>query len=217
MSDNIDISLNNLKKLIADSQTNQQQLSVGKVLDNLEISGFSLICLILALPFLQPLPLGPFAIFAGATFSALGIQILRGNNTPWLPEKMREVTLSDKMWNRILSLCNWIVNFTSKIAKPSNKNLITGKSGKKIVGGLVFIGGALMSIPMFGIPFNNTFPALVVLFVAIAELQDDGRWVYASIFSLLLTIIYFTAIFFTLLFLGNEAIQIIINKITIFN
>ena len=180
---------------------------MGDILDKLQISGFSLICVILSIPFLQPLPLGPFAIFAGTTFTALGLQILRGQEAPWLPEKLRTVTLSNKSWSKVASLFEFIAKATSYIAKPRYQSLVTKDLGRKIIGSLVFVAGLLMSIPMFGIPFNNTFPALVVLFASIAELQDDGVFVYVSLFSLALTVIYFLAIFIALYYLGFEVVE----------
>ncbi len=191
--------------LVQQAKIDNQPLSIGTVLEKLEISGFSVLCIILALPFLQPIPLGPFAIFAGTTFTALGLQILRGQEVPWLPKKLQAATLSHKSWNKVVKLFALIARMSSYLARPRHKSLITGERGKKVVGTLVFISGLLMSIPMFGIPFNNTLPALVVLFVCIAELQDDGIFVYISIITLILTVIFFATIFIFLYYLGSEA------------
>jgi hypothetical protein len=209
LSNNSEITklVKDFKSLVNLAIQTDRTLSISDILNKLQISGFSLICVILSIPFLQPLPLGPFAIFAGTTFTALGLQILRGQETPWLPEKLQAVTLSNKTWRKVAWLLEFIAKVTGYIAKPRYQSLVTGVKGRKIIGSLVFVAGLLMSIPMFGIPFNNTFPALVVLFACIGELQDDGVFIYISLFSLLLTIIYFTAIFVALYYIGFEVIE----------
>ena len=57
------------------------------------------------------------------------------------------------------------------------------------------------------LPFNNTLPALGMLFAAIALLERDGLMVLVSVFWLFATVAYFTAFFYALYFLGAGATE----------
>jgi hypothetical protein len=56
-----------------------------------------------------------------------------------------------------------------------------------------------MAIPFFGLPFNNTLPALAIVAVCIAELEDDGGFVIVSLALLVLTVVYFSFIAYAIL------------------
>jgi hypothetical protein len=81
--------------------------------------------------------------------------------------------------------------------------LVTSTKAKQRLGLIVCLAGLLMSIPMFGIPFNNTLPALVVLAASIAEIEHDGLWVVASMCFFVITILYFTVIGWMLIRSGD--------------
>ena len=57
--------LDTLAAVIAEAKA--RPLTVGEVVGKLQGKGLSLVCLVLALPFLQPLWLGPLSVFGGAT------------------------------------------------------------------------------------------------------------------------------------------------------
>ncbi|OOO01611.1 MAG: hypothetical protein USCGTAYLOR_02189 [Chromatiales bacterium USCg_Taylor] len=64
----------------------EENLTLGQVLDSIEEAAFAFICIIMALPFLQPLTLGPLSVIGGLSFAALGWQLFRGHPTPMLPQ-----------------------------------------------------------------------------------------------------------------------------------
>jgi len=62
-----------------------QPLTLGEVADGLGGSSFSLLCIILSLPFLTPISLGPLATVGGLTLAAIAWQLVRGHAAPVLP------------------------------------------------------------------------------------------------------------------------------------
>jgi hypothetical protein len=71
----------------------KKDITIGEVLQKLDHYGFSLIALLLVLPFMQPFPVGPLSVLGGMTFAALGWQILQKKPTPMLPKKNFNPTL----------------------------------------------------------------------------------------------------------------------------
>lgn len=79
-------------------QSKDKSLTLGEALDTLDEAGYAFISIILVLPFLQPLPLGPFTVIGGIAFATLGWQLMHGHESPVLPQKIRQIEFSKKTW-----------------------------------------------------------------------------------------------------------------------
>jgi hypothetical protein len=188
-------------------EAREEELTLGEAFDTLGEASFSFIGIVLCLPFLQPISLGPLSTVGGLTFAVLGYQLARQHPTPWLPDRVRRSALSAKAWERVIGLLRGVVRFCGRFTKRRHTHLVTGARGAKIVGGLMAIAGLLMAIPFFGIPFNNTLPALVIIAACIAELEDDGAFIFVALVLLALTVLYFVLIFWVVFFVGGQALQ----------
>ena len=188
-------------------EAREEELTLGEAFDRLGEASYSLIGIVLCLPFLQPISLGPLSIVGGLTFAVLGYQLARQHPVPWLPDKLRQAAPSAKIWERIISLLRGVVRFCGKFTRRRYTHLVTGARGDQIVGGLMAIAGLLMAIPFFGIPFNNTLPALVIIAACIAELEDDGAFIFVALALLGVTVLYFVFIFWAVFVVGGQALQ----------
>ena len=65
--------------------------------------------------------------------------------------------------------------------------------------------GLLISLPLPGMPFSNSLPALAVVFVALGELEEDGLMLVAALGALALTVLYFAALAVLLVWAGGAA------------
>jgi hypothetical protein len=99
------------------------------------------------------------------------------------------------------------VRFCGRFTRQRYTHLVTGKRGDQIVGSLMAIAGLLMAIPFFGIPFNNTLPALVIIAACVAELEDDGVFIFVALALLAVTVAYFVFIFWAVFFVGDHALR----------
>ncbi len=187
-------------------QAKHKPLTLGEALDTLDEAGYAFIAIILVLPFLQPLPLGPITVLGGVAFATLGWQLFHGHESPVLPEKLRAIEFSAHTWQILTNVCLKILGFCRKFTKPRHLALVNGKRGQKIGGFILLAGGALMAIPFGVLPLNNLLPGLAILFYCIGELEEDGLMFYISFFWLVFTVIYFIAFFFMLWYFGKEAL-----------
>lgn len=182
-------------------------LSLGEALDSLDEAGYAFIALILVLPFLQPLPMGPVTVIGGVAFATLGWQLFNGNESPVLPAKVRNVEFSERTWRILVNVCLKIIGFCKKFTKPRYENIVNGVKGQKIGGAILIVAGGLMAIPFGVLPLNNLLPGLAILFYCIGELESDGLMFFIAIFWLIATVIYFIAFFAALWFFGQEALE----------
>lgn len=188
-------------------QARHQPLTLGEAVDSLDESAYALVGIILVLPLMQPIPTGPFSVLGGLIFAALGWQLLRGNHTLRLPQKIRALALSEQSWRLLVKIFLKIIGFCHKFTQPRMQHLVSGRSGQKVGGSILLAAGFLMAIPFGVLPFNNALPGLAILFYCIGELEQDG-WMAGIAFGwLLLTVMYFSAFFVALWHFGNEALQ----------
>lgn len=183
-------------------------LTIGEAIDTLDETAYAFIAIILILPFMQPVPLGPITVIGGLTLAALGWQLLTGHDTPVLPQKVRNAALNEKTWLVMVSVSLKVIKFCRLFTRPRLQHLVNGTLGRRISGIILLAGGLLMAIPFpIPLPLNNALPGLAIIFYCIGELEDDGLLVFVSFFLLIVTVIYFSTFFIALWLFGNEAIN----------
>jgi hypothetical protein len=182
-------------------------LTLGEALDSLDEAAYAFIALILALPFMQPIPTGPLSVIGGMTFATLGWQLMHGHESPVLPQRMRAVEMSEHTWRILAKVCLRILGFCRKFTRPRYTQLVSGRQGQKIGGAILLSSGLLMAIPFGVLPFNNTLPGLAILFYGIGELEGDGAMVFVALFWLAATVIYFSVFFVMLWLFGRETLH----------
>jgi hypothetical protein len=184
-------TLDALDRLSEDLRTHEEGISLGKLTEELGPAAFCFIALLLAVPFFQPISLGPFTMASGGVFMVVGWQMGRGFSTLHLPEKARQWHLRGGGWLKVLGFCRRVLLWLSRWTRPRLTNSVDGQAGARRVGWLIFIGGALLAMPFANLPLNNTFPALMIFFAAVAWLERDGFMAVVSIFWGLVTLLYF--------------------------
>ena len=182
-------------------------VSISEVLARLDHFSFSIIALILVLPFMQPFPVGPISVVGGVTFIILGTQRLKKYNSPSLPKKIINTSLGMKGWLRIIKVCKLLIHWSKKITKPRLKKFVSGNTGIKFEGSILVLGGILMAIPFGVLPLNNFFPGLAILFASLAQFEKDGLFILIAIFWLFFSVFYFSIFFIALYYISLESIQ----------
>lgn len=179
-------------------------ISLQEAMDKLGPASFCFLCLLLAIPFLQPVPLGPYTMASGLTFMAAGWQMARGHGTPTLPARMRQCRLHGRGWVAALRLCQRLLGIFRKFTRPRLSTWVSGDQGTRQVGLLILTGGFLLTIPAANMPFNNTLPALMILCAAVAWIERDGLLIFAALFWGALTVGYFLTLGLALWFFGSH-------------
>lgn len=190
-----------------EQQASVRPLTLGEALDSLEGSAYALIALILVLPFVLPLPLGPITVLGGLAFVALGWQMWRGRTSPLLPARIRDYALNAKAWRRLGNACLKVVGFCRRFTRPRLLQLVEGAPGQKVGGLILMVAGGLMAIPFGVLPLNNALPALAILFFCFGDMESDGLMTVVAFGWIALTVLYFSAFFIGLYFLGNEVFE----------
>lgn len=186
------------------SHASGQGILLGDMLARLGRSSFCFAALLLAVPFVQPFSLGPLTMIGGLTFMAVGWQMGTGRSRPALPTRAAALRIHGKGWVTVLAFCKRILSFCRRFTRPRLSNWVAGEQGERFVGWLIFVGGALLAVPLATIPFNNTLPALMIVFACVGWLERDGLMVVVSLAWGAATLLYFAAIAIALIFFGTQ-------------
>jgi hypothetical protein len=190
------------------SEAAVEPLAFGTAIDKLDHSAYTFIATITVLPFLQPLPLGFFALIGSAAFIALGTQLFKGEQTLALPQKLRAVSLNLSLRRTLVDICLKIIGFCRRLTKPRLSFLVEGKFGQQL-GGFIFIAvGVLVAIPLGGVvPFKNLFPSLAILLYCTGEIEHDGLMAILALVCLVLTVIFYSLLIYVVWKFGAAAIN----------
>ena len=164
---------------------------VGEVLGKGGVSAFGFTLVVLCLPFLQPISLGPLGTIGGLAIAGIGWQLARGDARPWLPRNLAEAQFDAAQWAQLAATARKVLGWASKLARPRLGHWTEGRRGHRIAGSLVIVAALLLAIPVGGIPFNNQLPALAIVCAALALMADDGLMFLFAVFWLLATVAYF--------------------------
>lgn len=184
-----------------------RRLTLGEAFESLRESGFVFVCVLQAIPFLQPLSLGPISTALGLSLAVLGWQMARGRPSPWLPSRVAAWAPGPVAWRRLFGTAGSILGFCRRFSRRRFPSWVTGERGRRAGGLMIAAAGLLISVPLAGVPFNNALPALAVVFVALGELEEDGLMLVAALGALVLTVVYFVALAFLLFWAGGEALE----------
>lgn len=201
------VSIDRLTVALADcaQRAKVASLSFGEVIAEIGDRSFAFICLLIALPFLIPVSLGPISTIGGAAFVALGWQMMRGREVPWLPRRMANITLSERQIELMLGACRRVLGICRKISRERLVAWVDGRAGPAFAGLMIILAGVLIAVPLPGLPLTNTIPALCVIFSCVALLERDGLMLLFALFWLLATFVYFAFIAYVLYYFGSQA------------
>ncbi|MDZ4789387.1 MAG: exopolysaccharide biosynthesis protein [Blastochloris sp.] len=179
-------------------------VTLDTMLERLGRAGFCFAALLLSVPFVQPLSLGPLNMIGGLTFMMIGWQLAAGREKPNLPKTARELKIQGKGWVGALKFCLRILGFCRRFTRVRCETWVTGTHGDRVVGWLILSGGLLLAVPMASLPLNNSLPALMILFACVGWLERDGLMVIVSLVWGVATLIYFTLVGLALFFFGTK-------------
>ena len=142
--------------------------------DIIDLAGeriFGFLFVILSLPSALPIPAPGYSIPFGILLFLLGVQLIIGSTTPWLPQSWLNNTISLKKVQGILnSGIPWLRKI-ELISRPRLSYICTSIIGRIVVGCAIALMAISMMIP---IPGTNTLPAIGIFVTGFGLLDDDG-------------------------------------------
>ena len=172
----------------------ERPVRLREILEVTQNRGYSLLLVVLALPFCTPIPLPGLSTPFGAVVALIGVRLAL-RQRPWLPQRLLNVPLPPKFFPGFLAATRRLVRGLEYFLRPRWTWLLDTGVLHHVYGTMIAICGALLLLPL-PIPFTNTLPALTVVFLAAAMLERDGYFVAAGLAMFLLTLGYFGLLYY---------------------
>lgn len=167
-----------LSQLLCDleSELNNSEISITKLLDTFHERGFGFFLFFLALPAALPLPGLGINMIIAFPMLLLTFQQIIGRHTIWLPEKIKHCTISSTVLKKMIQLSMPWVKRLEVLIKP-RLEFMTDGIASRIIG----ILGFLMAVSvLFPVPLTNTIPSLGIVLMSVGILMRDGLAVLAG-------------------------------------
>ena len=104
-----------LRELAA--QFAERPVRLGEILEASQGRGFNLLLLLIALPFLTPIPLPGFSLPFGLVVAVIGARLALGQK-PWLPQKLLTHELPPRLFSKLLKAASRVVKWLEFFLRP---------------------------------------------------------------------------------------------------
>lgn len=166
-------------------------ITLQDIVDIFGADGHYVLIAFLIIPFLQPIPLlglsTPFGLLIA--FISLMAYLQR---PPRLPQRWASLKLSAKTVKRIAAASETAFDKATFFSHPRHPVFFKGLFRHLNMGVLV-LNAVLLALPL-PIPFSNAIPAWAVAVHAIAQLEEDGIFVWISYVQTIACLGYFALI-----------------------
>jgi hypothetical protein len=180
-------------------------VTFGELLEATRGKGISLLLVLVALPFLTPVPLPGFSIPFGVVVAIAGGRMALGLG-PWLPRRLASVRLPSRFLTGVLKVAGRVLEVLELLLKPRLEIFHDREGFRRAAGVLIALCGVLLVLPL-PLPFSNSLPALTILLLSAGALERDGLFFLAGCAAFAVT-----AAFFVLLAAGGaEAVHTLLK------
>lgn len=152
----------------------------------------NVLLILLALPFLTPVPLPLLSVPFGIIIASFGL-CMALRRKPWLPARLGDRQLPGGALALILSAAGRVIAWLERLARPRWIYAEHLRVIRRLNGMLIAVAGCLLLLPL-PIPFSNFFPAAAVVLLALGGLQRDGLCFLGGCLALLLSLGYLVAL-----------------------
>lgn len=140
-------------------------VTLGWVMDSLHERSFGVVMFLLALIALVP----GLSIVMGVLLAVPAVQMILARHSPALPRFVAERRLPTRRFARLIGRITPLLRRIEKLIRPRWPTPF--EATKRVVGAVILLLGLTLVGP---IPFAHIIPALVIMLVALAYLEEDG-------------------------------------------
>ena len=167
----------------------ERAVTLGEVMEVLGARASGLLIICLALPFCAPIsipglsvPFGMVILFIAARY-ALGLP-------PWLPARLLATRLPPRFFRALLEGASRLIGWIERRLHPRWLWLCATPGRLRAHAVLVGLAGFLLLLPLVGLPFTNTLPALVIIIGMLGMMERDGLAIAGAYGLFAFTLIY---------------------------
>jgi len=176
------------------AQLDERPVTLREIIVVTKARAYTLLLVLLALPFCQPIPLPGLSTPLGALIALIGLRLsLRAS--PWLPARLLDAPVASGKVEVILRGSLKLARTLEVFLRPRLCVLVDYVVLHHFYGAMICVCGLLMLLPL-PIPFTNMVPAWTVLFLAAALMERDGNFIVVGTVMFAATLVFFGGLYF---------------------
>jgi len=164
-------------------------VTLREVIYTLHGRAYMLLVLLLALPFITPVPLPGLSTPFGLAILLIALRLSLGQR-PWLPMKLQRKELPPGFFAKVFAFAEKVLRIFEKFLRPR----LTFLSDTPLLvqlHALLMLTAALVLLLPLPIPFTNSFPAWTILLLAAGLLERDGWFILGGYLVFIAGVFYF--------------------------
>ncbi len=178
-------------------------MTLREVIHSLRGRAYTLLVILLALPFITPIPLPGLSTPFGLAIAFIALRLALCQR-PWLPMKLQRKQLPAGFFDRVFAVAGKVIALLETFLRP-RLALISAPGAMLQLHALFILISALVLLLPLPIPFSNSFPAWTILLLGAGMLERDGLFILLGYLVFVLGVFYFILL--------GEATQHMINAI----
>ncbi|MDI1250356.1 MAG: exopolysaccharide biosynthesis protein [Lacunisphaera sp.] len=182
------------------ARAGERAVTLREVLYTLGGRGYLLLVLLLALPFITPIPLPGLSTPFGLAIALIALRLSLGQR-PLLSKNLQRKELPAGFIGKVFLLAEKVLRFFEKFLRPRLTYLTDTPLLAQLHAVLMLLAALTLLLPL-PIPFTNSFPAWTILLVAAGLLERDGFFILAGYVVFAAGVLYFV-------FLGEAAAALV--------
>ncbi len=151
-----------------------------------------LLIIILALPFCAPISIPGLSVPFGIIIFYIAGRYAFGL-PPWLPARLLATKLPPRFFRAVLEGASKFIGWMERQLKPRWPWWTSSPARLRVHAAMVGFCGFLLLLPLVGIPFTNTFPAIVIVVGMLGMMERDGLAIAMAYVLLVATLCYLGA------------------------
>ncbi len=165
------------------------ELTLREAIVVLGVRAYTLLLILLSLPFITPIPLPGLSTPFGVAVALIALRLMLGQK-PWLPEKVLSRPIPPGFFGKVFTFAAWVIRLLEKMLKPRLTFLTDTVILARAHAGMMVLAAVVLLLPLF-IPFTNTFPAWTIILIAAGLLERDGLFILGGYIAFAAGVLYF--------------------------
>jgi hypothetical protein len=166
------LSLSTELDVIARFAESGNAVTFGEILNEIGLRGHAILCFILSLPFLQPIPLAGLSTVIGLVIALIGA-LLAFNVPPKLPKRVSSRSISPELLLKVSEFGHRFLIRIERFIRPRGIGFQNSAVVRAASALLICACGFLLALPL-PIPFSNAVPAWAIAITSLGIVERDG-------------------------------------------
>ena len=154
-------------------------ITCGQLAEELDRHGMAVVLILFSVPAALPVPAAGYSTLLSIPLLVIGLRLLAGHDTIWLPARIRRRPFDTARFNRrVVNAMLRLVQFVERFSSRRLVGLVRAPAARFVIGLTICALACAMLLP---IPGTNTVPAFGIFLIGFSLLEDDGLLLLAGI------------------------------------